>query len=304
MKTTSIKILSFEKPSCLEIFSSSIRDVTRYLFEFSVVDSSLVCQPEEISETLRGKFVVGITRELNYNWRLNDEDLVKVLFEFGKRHIIQKIKDRTLAESEELLLTTSNSSDNCPVDPSRIPNPNGARFEVEITNERIMDNPDFQQLAASIIDTRDNINAIFHQKHKEKLIDLVEERDLLQFFRDATSQEEFFFRLCALRNAVTNLNIKMLRQLTRVNDFQIRSIGLLKIYLQQLGSFDSSIIETFIRINRLRQGYPIHGDRVEGVLDAHAYFNIEYPAKDFSNAWKTLLLHYLDALKKLFDIVR
>lgn len=304
MKTNSIKILSFEEPSCLEIFSSSIRDVTRYLFEFSVVDSSLVYQPEEISETLRGKLVVGITRELNYNWRLNQKDLIKVLFEFGKRHIIQKIKDRTLAESEELLLTTSNSSDNCPFDPSRIPNPNGPRFKVEITNERIMDNPDFQQLAASIIDTRDNINAIFHQKHKEKLIDLVEERDLLQFFRDATSQEEFFFRLCVLKNAVTNLNIKMLQQLTRVNDFQIRSIGLLKIYLQQLGNFDSSIIETFMYINRLRQGYPIHGDRVEGVLDAHAYFNIEYPVKDFSNTWKTLFLHYLDALKKLFDIVR
>ncbi|GAI52491.1 unnamed protein product, partial [marine sediment metagenome] len=245
------------------------------LFEFSVVDSSLICQPEEISETLRGKLVVGITRELNYNWRLSHKDLIKVLFEFGKRHIIQKIKDRTLAESEELLLTTSNSADNCPFDPSRIPNPNGARFEVEITNERIMDNPDFQQLAASIIDTRDNINAIFHQKHKQKLLGLVEERDLLQFFRDATSQEEFLFRLCALKNAVTNLNIKMLRQLTGVNDFQIRSIGLLKIYLQQLGSFDSSIIETFMHINRLRQGYPIHGDRVDGVLDAHAYFNIE-----------------------------
>lgn len=95
----------------------------------------------------------------------------------------------------------------------------------------------------------------------------------------------------------------MLRQLTGVNDSQTRSIRLLEVYLQQFGNFDSSIIETFTHINRLRQGYPIHGDRVEGVLDAHAYFNIEYPVKDFSNAWKALLLHYFDALKKVFDIV-
>ena len=171
MQNSNKKILTFKEPVCLETFSSSRRDVTQYLFEFTVVDSSLVGEPEERSKTLYGKLFVGITIELNINWRLNDHELLKVLFEYGKRHVIQKIKDGTLSEKEELLLTTSNSPENCPFDPSRIKNPSGAKFEIEVSEEKIMENPEFQQLASSIIDTRDNINAIFHQKHKEKLTD-------------------------------------------------------------------------------------------------------------------------------------
>jgi len=302
MKDFNKKTLTFKDSSCVETFSSSVRDVAQYLFEFKV-DSSLIGKPEEISATLYGKVIVGITIELNLNWRLKDDELVKVLFEYGKRHVIQKIKDGTLSEREELVLTTSNSPENCPFDPSRITNPSGAAFEIEVGKEKIMENPDFFQLASSIIDNRDNINAIFHQKHKEKLIELTEERDLLQFFRDASSQEEFFFRLSALRNAATNMNIRILRKITGITDTQIRSIGLLENYLQQYENYDDSIIKTLKNINRFRQGYPIHGDRVEGVLEAHKYFGLDYPVKDFSNAWKTLLLNYLDVLQKLFKLI-
>jgi hypothetical protein len=303
MQNSSKIILTFKERVCLETFSSSRRDVTQYAFEFTVVDSSLVGQPEERSETLHGKLFVGITIELNINWHLKDEELLKVLFEYGKRHIIQKIKDGTLSKREELLLTTSNSPENCPFDTSRIPHPNGAKFEIEVSEEKIMENPEFQQLASLIIDTRDNINAIFHQKHKENLILLKEERDLLQFFRNATSQEEFFFRVCALRNAATNLNIKILREITRINDSQISSISLLENYLKQYDNYDDIIIKTLRNINRFRQSYPIHGDTVEGVLEAHQYFGLDYPVKDFSTAWKTLLLNYLDSLQKLFELI-
>jgi hypothetical protein len=297
------KILTFKEPVCLETFAFSLRDVTQYRFEFSVVDSSLIGQPEERSGTLYGRLFVGITIELNLNWRLKDEELLKVLFEYGKRHVIQKIKDGTLSDREELLLTTSNSPEDCPFDPSRIPHPSGAKFEVEVGEEKIMENPEFLQLASSIIDTRDNINAIFHQKHKEKLIELKEERDILQFFRDASSQEEFSFRVCALRNAATNLNIRILREITGITDSQIGSIGLLENYVQQYDNYDDSMIKTLRHINRFRHGYPIHGDRVEGVLEAHEYFGLDYPVEDFSSAWRTLLLNYLDALQKLFELI-
>jgi len=172
MKST----LIFEEPSCLETFSSSNRDIAQYLFKFTVIDSSLIGEPEEFSKTFRSKIIVGITLELNRNWQLKDKDneLIKVLFEYGKRHVIQKLKDGTLSEREEIFLTTSNSPENCPFDPSRIINPRDVKFEVDISKEKIMQKTEFLQLAASIIDTRDNINAVFNQKYKEKLLELTE----------------------------------------------------------------------------------------------------------------------------------
>jgi ERCC4-type nuclease len=155
--------------------------------------------------------------------------------------------------------------------------------------KKLMDNSSLLQLASSIIDARDNINAIFHQKHKEKLLLLNEERDLLQLFRDADSEEQFFFRLSALKNIATHLNIKCLRQLTGVSDNQTQSIHLLETYLNKLGDEHQNIVETLRKINNLRQGYPIHGDRTKGVLGAHRFFSFDYPITEYSASWKRLL---------------
>jgi hypothetical protein len=173
--------------------------------------------------------------------------------------------------------------------------------EVNTGEKDIMQDRAFLQLASSIIDTRDNINALFHEKHKAKLLILGEERDLLQFFRNADSQEEFFFRVCALANVVTKLNIQVLRELTKITDPQIKSIKLFEEYLKKNKMLDNKVIKTFQSINNLRQGYPVHGDRSKGVLKAHEYFSLDYPVVNFNEAWKTLLLNYLDALKRLLQ---
>lgn len=154
-------------------------------------------------------------------------------------------------------------------------------------------------MASSIIDARDNINAIFNLRNKDKLIVLVEERDLLQLFRDAQTMEEFFYRLCALANAATHMNTKCLRRLTQIEDTKVKSIQLLESYLDKIGIAGSKIIKTLRNINKLRQSYPVHGDRTKGVLEAHEYFTIEYPIADYSVTWKKLLKRYLEALQKL-----
>jgi len=297
------KILSFKEPTCVETLSSSLREGTQYRFEFSLIDSSVIGKPEEKSETFYGELLVGITIELNIDWRLDDKEMPKILFEYGKRHLVQKVKDGSISDKEELLLATSNSPDECPYDVAAIENPDGAKVEIEVGEEKIMENLSLRQLASSIIDRRDNINAIFHQEHKRKLIELLEERDLLQFFRDAQSQEEFSYRLCALRNAATNLNIGILRKITESTDKQAGSIALLDAYLIQYENYDSSIAETLKQINRIRQGYPVHGDRVDGVIEAHKHFGIEYPIENFGNAWKILLLNYWDTLERLYQII-
>ena len=289
------KTILFENPQPL----ARTRDATEFLFPYSIVDSSLIGAPEEKSRASRFSIKVGVSGTLESCWNLTNAHIVKVLFEYGKRHIVQKLKDGALTGSEELLLHTGNAEVPCPFDVSRIENPAGARIEVDVGGQQLMQDATFLQLASTIIDTRDNINAIFHSIHKEKLILITEERDLLQFFRDASSQEEFFYRLCALANAATGFNIYILRQITNITDARIKSISLLENYLQDLGVPSSPIISTLRSINRMRQGYPVHGDRVQGVLEAHKYFGLQYPVNDFSNAWRILLLNYLNALQSL-----
>ena len=193
------KTIIFGEPSLLPITKLT----AEYLFPYSVVDSSLIGLPEEKSRTSHYFIKVGCTSTLaacwGFDWlqgnNISNLDFIKVLFEYGKRHIIQKLKDGDLSEKEELILNTSNTETTCPFDPSRIDAPLGACIEVDLGGQQLMQEATFLQLASTIIDTRDNINALFHSIHKEKLIVLREEQDILQFFRDAASQEEFFYRL-------------------------------------------------------------------------------------------------------------
>ena len=108
------KKVRFGKQYCLP----KTRDVVEYQFPFTVVDSSLIGSPEEESETKQHSVKVGITGVLDTCWRLSRPDLVKVLFEYGKQHIVEKLKDGTLSDKEELRLSGSSHPDECPLDPS------------------------------------------------------------------------------------------------------------------------------------------------------------------------------------------
>ena len=68
--------------------------------------------------------IVGISRTLATVWAhrgVENEGLVKTLFEIGKRHVIQKVKDGPLAELDEVQRSTANQSNDPPFDPSLIP---------------------------------------------------------------------------------------------------------------------------------------------------------------------------------------
>ena len=95
------------------------------------------------------------------------------------------------------------------------------------------------------------------------------------------------------------MNIQCLRQLTETEDTQVKSIQLLDTYLGKIGIENTDCVKTFRKINKLRQSYPVHGDRAKGVVEAHKYFEIEYPIMDFSASWKKLLEKYLEALHLL-----
>ena len=268
------------------------------------MDTDLIGSPDEMSRSSLHEITVVVSRTLASCWDFTDDHQHRVMFEYGKRHIIQKVRDGTLMESEELDLHTRNVELPCPFDPERIENPMNAEVKIETTDKKFMGDSSFLQIASAIIDARDNINAIFNLRNNDKLIVLTEERDLLQFFRDAESSEDFIYRLCALANAATQMNLLCLRRLTETEDKQVKSIQLLETYLNKSGILNSQIIDTLRNINKLRQGYPVHGDRAKGVLEAHGYFEIEYPIEDYRAAWKKLLYSYLKALQQLLKALK
>ena len=100
------------------------------------------------------------------------------------------------------------------------------------------------------------------------------------------------------------MNLQCLRRLTQIEDPQVKTVKLLEEYLNKNKILHSQVIETLRNINKLRQSYPVHGDRVEGVLKAHKYFEIEYPITDYSDAWKKVLNSYLNALQQLLKILK
>ena len=158
------------------------------------------------------------------------------------------------------------------------------------------------KLTASIITARDNINDIFYKKHKTKLLLLNEERNLLDFFQNANTVEEFSHRVASLGQVSQHLNIEILRSITKETNKEIKSIQLLDKFLTSLGKQSKEISETLKNLNRVRQGYPIHTD-LSGNIDALGYFGINYPIKDYDSAWQTLLNSYYVALDKLRQIL-
>ncbi|MCK4597128.1 hypothetical protein KAU04_03780, partial [bacterium] len=258
MKTE--KTVRFYKPIPLP----SDRDAVEYRFPFAVIDSSLIGKPEEESETSHHSIKVTITGTLAACWGFgrteSDPVLEKVLFEYGKRHIVEKLHDGILSDKEELLLATGNQPNECPFDPSRISEPSGTSIKVPIHTKGLMQYPEQNQRAEILIERRDYINAIFKERHGSKLLLINEERPLLHFFREANSEDEFTSRVIALANIVGNLNIDILRKITGISDTQVKSISLLDAYLKPIGGNYETIISIFRNLNRIRQGYPVHQD--------------------------------------------
>lgn len=281
------------------------RDGSEYHYRFSLVDTSLIGMPEENYYTSSHKIRVFISGRMEASWiaKQPNIDFIKVCYEYAKRELIQKIKDGSIQENQELEIMSTNYPNECPFQSDRIVNKIGTYTDFEVEG-KITEDASLLQIASTIIDTRDFINAIMKERHDKKLFLFSEERDLLQLLRSANSIEDFTYRIGALKSFVTNMNEELLRELTQNQDQNIRSITLLQNYLQQLDDNSEVIIKTFRSINRLRQMYPIHGDNVDGVQEAHRFFGINYPITNFLDAWKNVLVFYRDALQRILELIR
>jgi hypothetical protein len=282
----------------------SVRDAIEFIFPFSVVESIYRGSPEEALKTTNHRIKVAITGTLHACWGLDDQSLIKVLFEHGKRQIIQKLKDGSLTDAQEYTLSTSNSPHRSPFDPTKISEPVGAEVHVTIENTDLANNLNELQVGTLIVDAMDNINARFHDLHGQDLFVATEFRATLDLIRPASSRDEFTVRVITLAHIIDHLNLNLLRKITGVTDSKFASISLLEQYLKSIKGDYSLVIKTFRNLVYLRNGYPVHTDKDGRVIDAHKYFAIKYFPSDFREAWLTLLkgfLKALDLLKSSFD---
>lgn len=243
--------------------------------------------------------ILSMTWQLPFNNKPQDAE--KILLQFAKDTIIEKLKEGTLNDQEEVVLMTATQPLGCPYNPQNLVETKYAEYEIETSNKLLMEEISENKLAASIIETRDIINVVFASKHNEKLLLLNEERNLLDFFKSAKTEEDFSHRLSSLGQVSRYMNVSILRKLTNETDTQLGSVILLEKFLKSINKPNKVVIETLRQIGRIRNGYPAHTD-IPDVIKGYKHFELKYPVESYEIAWTTLLNYYLEALKELYGI--
>ncbi len=284
-------------------YLSSPRDAIEFLYYYVINDEEGKSEAKTIEVSISGDLCIDWGIQI---WSLQPDKeystLAKILLQFAKDKIIEKLKEGTLNEHEVLILLPTTHPSTSPYNPDNLIDLKYAEYEIEVGQSTLHEEIKENKLAASIIEVRDRINVIFHEKYKEKLLLLNEERNLRDFFKSAKTEEEFSHRVASLGQVSRYMNVSILRKLTNETNTKIGSIALLKIFLQSRGKLNKTIIDTFIQIGRIRQGYPIHTDTA-GVVKGYKYFGLQYPIEDFESSWTTILNQYLTSLKQLYEIL-
>lgn len=116
-----------------ENVTRSGQDGTAILFAFTMVNADLVGSPEETKKTTSKRMTVNISRTLHETWGHDGDDLVLLLFEIGRREIIEKLRQQGEISDDEFVIVQQGSG--CPFDPKRIQHPYGFEENVEIPSK-------------------------------------------------------------------------------------------------------------------------------------------------------------------------
>ena len=258
-------------------------------------------------ESSESWFKVTLTRFALIEWgmmeNLDEEKLIKLTFPFAIEWISQRVKDGTLKEFEEKVISTEDKINPYPFDINKIEKIVG--YEIIFSENQVDIGTRIQTnlIADTIIETRDNINAIIYSKHNENLLKLGQERNILNLFRSIDNRDQFTYAISTLGNLVNDLNPKLLRKITLNKEKEVKSFVLLQEFLDKIDNEGNEIIDIFKTINRIRQGFPIHTDK-SGVIKNLKAFNIDYPILDHNMVWQILLEKYKTGLIKLLEKIK
>lgn len=231
------------------------------------------------------------------------EKLIKLSFPFAVEWISERVQDKTLKDFEEKIISTEDNINPYPFDIDKIDKIEG--YEIVFANNnidigtRIITN----KIADNIVELRDNINALIYGKHRANLLNLVQERNILNLFRMIDNREQLSYAISTLGNLVTDLNTKLLKNLTQNSDEELKSLGLLELFLITIDKEPNQIIDILKTINRIRQGFPVHSDKT-GIIENLKKFEISYPILDYNKTWQILLEKYNLSLSELLEKIK
>ncbi|MEX2053082.1 MAG: hypothetical protein WD898_02550 [Candidatus Paceibacterota bacterium] len=176
----------------------------------------------------------------------------------------------------------------------------------------------FSILSDDISDIRDKINTLSTYLLGDRLLQLPQERALIDMYKEARTDEQFSSRLQSLAGLTTSINKSLILQAFKTSEVEsiqhkhdhrdIRKIAPILILEELLALYStpedaSRICTVFKRLNNLRQGYPVHGDNAQNYLGAIDFFKLQYPIEDFSIAWDTILGKYFKAMRDLLKVL-
>jgi hypothetical protein len=111
------------------------QDGVQYSYPFAMVESSYIGSPEQRFQTREQRFISSISGTRLAGWHFSDSDLPKILFEFGRRHIVSLIESRSLPEDYTIrcpmITNASHPETECRFDPNTIQSPAGFLIQVE-----------------------------------------------------------------------------------------------------------------------------------------------------------------------------
>lgn len=293
--------ITFSKDEWLPV----TRDGKDYSLTYSYVPTALVGQPEEESNTNYAKVVVGISRTLAEFWNVDVEDLRKVLFEYVKRHLKEKVEEKSLGGNSEIQLTTYNAPQKCPFNPSRIDINFKKPMRVDMPAQNPIAVSEPTTIPSQIIYLRDSINAIFGEKFNGRILSLPQERHLVELFKECKDLETFAYRIASICGLATAINSSDLNKYVSKIE-ERKPLNILGAFLRDRYSEDqvNPIMDALKNFNNLRQMYPVHTDRAKGVLKAHRFFNLDYPVRDYASAGRKLLEAYRDILERFLGLLK
>lgn len=109
------------------------KDGVVILFNFSMVNPGLVGLPEESVKTESKSMTVSISRTQIETWGYEGDALVLILFEIGRRAIVELLRNRGQLSDDELIIVQQSRI--CPFDPKKIEQPYGFKAIVELPDK-------------------------------------------------------------------------------------------------------------------------------------------------------------------------
>jgi len=289
----------FLRVNDLKEITPSGLDGHRYLLSIDVggVSDGVFCSTDTRQVTITS------SGTLQAVWGQNDAQIAESSATAATTLILGLAGEGKLDEATKIILNTYTAPEVPPSTPRAIA---GTIFPIP---EHVVEKENMVQfsfLSDDISEVRDQINALARNLLGDKLLELPQERAILDVYKPANSAEEFRSRVQSLAGISTSINKPIIgKELGKGKTYDLGSIVLLEELLTNFSSPQSAsdVCGVLKNINELRKGYPAHGDNTDKFLISHDFFKISYPIEDFQASWESILGAYFKAMRGLREIL-